>query len=254
MFALKSRSALPIAVVCFSLSQLTACGGGDPPAQSAATDPQTPAPAPAPAPRPAPAPAPTPTPIPAPTPTPAPTPAPAPSPGDPAPSPGIVLAPGYTPLSATVTFSQPYWPAWEHTGRASVDGVSCAASETYHVHALLSIYRDGQRLALPDSIGRAACHYEMHTHDGSGIVHVEADAPRIFNLGQFFALWGQPLSATGIAGLPGTPTYYVVENEKITRVTTDPAAIVLAPHREVLVITGTPPAQVPRYDWFNSGM
>jgi hypothetical protein len=164
------------------------------------------------------------------------------------------LAPAYTELSATVTFSQPNWAAWSHTGTAAVDGVACANTVKYHIHGLLSIYRNGVRLALPGSIGRAACNYEMHTHDGSGVLHIETDVTKTFTLGQFFALWGQPISASAVAGLPGTPSYYVIENEKITRVTGDPAAITLGAHKEVLVVTGTPPTQVPRYNWNTSGL
>jgi hypothetical protein len=66
--------------------------------------------------------------------------------------------------------------------------------------------------------------------------------------------WGQTLSATAAAGLSGKPAYYVVENEKITRVTTDPAAIVLGAHKEIVIVTGTPPAQIPRYNWNTSGL
>lgn len=234
MFSLKPCPVLRKSLVVASLAILGACGGGD--------NHSSPVVAADPAPQPTPNPAPTPTPTP--TPTPDPTPAPV----------TILLAPGYTELSATVTFSTVYWPEWTHTGNAAVDGVTCAKSEDYHRHALVSIYLNAQRLALPTSIGRASCHYELHTHDGSGVVHIETDVPKTFTLGQFFALWGQPLSTAGVAGLPGTPAYYIVDNEKITRYTGDPGAIVLDPHREVLIVTGTPPTQVPRYNWNTSGL
>jgi hypothetical protein len=136
-----------------------------------------------------------------------------------------------------------------------IDGVTCAANENYHIHALLSIYRDGVRTALPASIGRnSSCNYEMHTHDGGGVLHIETDVQKTFTLGQFFALWGQPLSASAVAGLSGTPSYYVVENEKITKVTGDPAAITLAGHKEIVIVTGTPPTEIPRYNWDTSGL
>lgn len=246
MFSLKSHFALSKSVVAVSLCTLAACGGGDDPhptvtAADPAPQPTTPTPAP--------------TPAPTPVPTPAPVPVPTPTPGDPTTPPvQITLAPGYTELSATVTFSQPYWPEWSHVGRAAVDGVTCAVSETFHQHALVSIYRNGSRLALPTSIGRAACHYELHTHDGSGVVHIETDLPKTFTLGQFFALWGQALTTTSVAGLAGTPAYYVVDDEKITRFTGDPATIQLKAHSEVLIVTGTPPTQVPRYNWNTSGL
>jgi len=179
-------------------------------------------------------------------------------PTDPAPVPAppeLVLQSSYTAISATTGFSQPNWPAWAHTGTAPVDGVGCARNENYHIHALLTVYRNGQRLAIPDSIGRGSgCNYEMHTHDGSGVLHIETDVPKVFTLGQFVALWGQTIGANAILGLPGPAKYYVIENETITPVTTDPNAIVLAGHKEIVIISGTPPASLPRYDWAHSGL
>ena len=133
--------------------------------------------------------------------------------------------------------------------------MGCAKNEDYHIHALLSIYQDGIRLGLPDSIGRGSgCSYEMHTHDITGILHVETDVPKVFTLGQFFALWGQPLGTAAVAGLPGKPTYYVIDKEQVVRFTGDPATIVLSAHREIVIVTGTPPVQVPRYDWGATGL
>jgi hypothetical protein len=230
MFSLKRDKVLPIAAACAVLSALVACGGGsDSASTTVANDPPA-APSP-------------------------PTAPPPPPPTDPAPPPDIVLAPTYTEISAAATSSSPHWPAWSHSGTAIVDGVGCAKNENYHIHALLSIYQDGVRLALPESIGRGSgCAYEMHTHDGSGVMHIETDVPKVFTLGQFFALWGQPLSATAVAGLPGKPTYYVVDKEKVTRFTADPSTITLDAHREIVIVTGTPPTQVPRYNWNTSGL
>jgi hypothetical protein len=244
MYPVKPGKVLPIAVACMVLAALVACGGGsDPSPTTTANDPPA-SPGPGPAPAPAPTPAPTPDPTPAP-----------PPPTDPAPPPDIVLAPGYTQLAATLTFSTPHWPAWSHSGTAVVDGVGCAKNEDYHIHALVSIYQDGSRLALPDSIGRGSgCAYEMHTHDISGVMHIETDVPKVFTLGQFFALWGQPLSAAAVAGLPGKPTYYVIDKEKVVRFTADPTTIALNAHREIVIVTGAPPTQVPRYDWNSSGL
>jgi len=191
MICTKPGKGFQVAALCVALSILSACGGGD-----AGSPAPGPAPGPGPKPGPPPAPDPKPTPPPAPGPKPVPQPpTPVPPPVDPAPSPDIVLAPGYTPISAALTFSLPHWPAWAYGGTAVIDGVRCAPAVKYHIHALLSIYRDGQRLALPDSIGRNGhCDYETHTQDGSGLVHIETDVPARFALGQFFALWGgQPL-------------------------------------------------------------
>jgi hypothetical protein len=240
MIPRKPGKLLPIAVACTVLSALVACGGGDDatPTTSANDPPAAPAPAPSPSPEPVPTPGPAPTP-----------------PSDPAPPTDIVLEPGYTKLNTTLSSSTPHWPAWGHTGTAVVDGVGCAKNEDYHIHALVSIYQDGIRLGLPDSIGRGSgCAYEMHTHDITGIMHVETDVPKVFTLGQFFALWGQPLGTAAVAGLPGKPAFYVIDKEQVVRFTGDPATIALNAHREIVIVTGTPPVRVPRYDWATSGL
>jgi len=213
--------ALPASMMVALLTCLAACGGGSDHATPIMANPQLPDPPPQPAPPPA----------------------------------ELTLEPGYTAIAASTGFSQPDWPAWSHSGTAAVDGVGCARNENYHVHALLSVYRNGQRLAIPDSIGRGSgCSYEMHTHDGSGVIHIETDVPKTFTLGQFLSLWGQSISAAGILGLAGPAQYYVIENEKITPLTTDPAAVVLAGRKEIVIVTGTPPKTLPRYDWANSGL
>lgn len=222
MFFLTRSTVLPSALAFMALCALSGCGGGD--ATPAAKGPQTPPNQPT-------------------------DPAPVPPPSE------LKLETAYTAIAATTGFSQPNWPAWSHAGTAAVDGVGCAQSETYHTHALLSVYRNGVRLALPDSIGRGSgCNYEMHTHDGSGVLHIETDVPRTFTLGQFLALWGQSIGASSVLGLTGAAKYYVVNNETLTPVTTDPAAIVLANHEEIVVVVGTPPAALPRYDWAGSGL
>jgi hypothetical protein len=236
MFSMKPRSVLQGAISLAALSVLVACGGGgdgnaSSPVSTSPTPPTNPSP-----------------------PT-NPTPPTNPPPSDPAPPVDITLAPGYTDIKSTVTFSQNYWPDWNHAGSAPIDGVVCGPVIRYHIHAMVSIYKDGQRLALPGNIGRPnACDYEMHTHDGSGVVHIETDKERNFTLAQFFAEWGQPLSAASIADLPGAPTFYVIDKEQVTRFTGDPATLELAAHREIVIVTGTQPAQVPRYDWNSSGL
>lgn len=245
MLTMKPGTALPIVFLLAALSTLSACGGrGDSssPSSPVAVDPSPPA---------------TPTPPTTPTPPAPPTPpTPPTTPGDPTPPPvQITLALTHTQLSATVTFSTDWWSPWSYTGDDVIQGVACSSGAAYHVHALISFYKDGQRLALPGNIGRNShCDYDMHTHDGSGVVHIETSAAETFTLGQFFAEWGESLSASTVAGLEGTPSYYIIDNETITPFTGDPQTIALNPHREVLIVTGTPPTQVPRYDWKDSGL
>jgi hypothetical protein len=159
-----------------------------------------------------------------------------------------MLDTAYTDLIPATLNSQRYWPDGAGTGK-SIDGVNCASSEAYHVHSLVSIYKDGSRLALPMEIGLKGCTYEMHTHDYTGVVHIEAATPKTFTLGQFFSLWGRDLTRAGVAGLPGPVRYYLIQNEKLTPYTGDPAAITLIRHGEILILSGKSPGVVPKYRW-----
>lgn len=232
---------------------LTACGGdnsstpSDPPPTLAPTIAPTAAPTPAPTPAPTAAPTPAPTAAPTPAPTSAPTPAPTPAPDDP------VLAPTQTPLR-TISNAPGPWPDITSGTGKPIDGVGCGTAEDYHVHSLLSIYKDGVRLGIPAEIGLHGCAYELHTHDHSGVVHNETDMKKDFTFGQFFAVWGKELTTTSVAGLTGDIRFFIIENGKLTRYTGDPAAVMIASHRELLVTIGKPPAMVPNYSWAQTGL
>lgn len=164
----------------------------------------------------------------------------------------IALAADSTPLVAGTLYNTAAWPVWWGTGKP-VGAVNCLASAAWHKHMLISIYSNGKRLGFPDGIGRvhAGCYhaYEMHVHDVTGIVHMEADTPKNFKLGDWFTLWQQPLGRDGAAGLPGPVRFYVIENGKITRWDGNPADIPMVAHREILIVSGTPLATVPKYAW-----
>jgi hypothetical protein len=215
---------------------LAACGGGsDGGGGATAADPPPAEPSP---PQP-PAPPPPPPEPPAPPPT-----QPIPPPPEP------VLADSFTELVAGTINSPVGWPAWiGPPNRAVVSGVGCLVNEDYHLHSLVTIYKDGVRMGLPDNVGRTGCAYELHTHDVTGVVHIETNVPKKFTLGQFFALWNQPLGAAGTAGLPGPIRFYLVENGSLTPYAGDPAQVELVAHREVVIISGTAPRVLPKYRW-----
>jgi len=106
----------------------------------------------------------------------------------------------------------------------AIDGIPCDGGEqtAYHVHAHLAIIDDGQNVLMPAGIGivgpwrerygsiaEAQCYYWLHTHDSSGIVHVEAPSPRQFTLGNLFDIWGQPLDATVVGPSRGNVMAFV---------------------------------------------
>jgi hypothetical protein len=161
-----------------------------------------------------------------------------------------VLAANYTDVVEGTTLGQPNWPDGSGNGQP-IDGVGCAASENYHIHAMVSIYRNGTRLAVPGHIGLNGCTYELHTHDAAGIVHVETNVQKTFTFGQFFEVWNQPLGASNVGGIAGAAKFYVIENEKVTPVD-HPEDVELGEHRELAIVIGTPPAALAKHRWPNS--
>jgi hypothetical protein len=159
-----------------------------------------------------------------------------------------------------------YWPDGNtSTGGYGnrIMGLSCGEMlETYHVHTHLSFFLNGDQLALPRSVGSVAprpgtsCYYPLHTHDMSGKVHVEASAPAVFTLGQFFAIWGQPLEPTNIAGFTDLPVViYIVDvmadgKRTASRYEGDFHAIELKSQRGIVVQLGTKIAEIPTYTWY----
>jgi len=192
-----------------------------------------------------------------PTPTPAPTPAPSPS------SSGTVTlaAPATVEDGAGMGQSNSSWgsgstPSGGHG--QMVDGFACGAAGANYTYAHLSIYRNGTLLSLPQNIGvvsptatsQRGCLYPAHTRDTSGKIHL--DAGKTITLGQFFDIWGQPLSSSSVAGVTDQPfKIYTNDGGTLTEYTGDPAALPLLPHREITIVAGTAVSQIPTYSWKN---
>ena len=76
-----------------------------------------------------------------------------------------------------------------------VDGVYCDAGEqlVYHIHVHVSLYLDGQPTPISAQVGiptDGSCLYWLHTHDTTGVIHVESPTQRTYTFGQFLDLWG----------------------------------------------------------------
>jgi hypothetical protein len=138
-------------------------------------------------------------------------------------------------------------------GETTSDGIQCAAgmAETYHVHTHLAIIKDGEMLALPANIGiPGSCNYEMHTHDLTGVIHMEAPAFKRFTLGNFFSVWNKTLSRTDVAGLTGQPVVaYINDGGDVRQYTGNLANIELISHRSVTIQIGAPLKEIPTYRW-----
>ena len=76
---------------------------------------------------------------------------------------------------------------------ANVDGITCDTLEhtVMHVHSNLSVIIDNRALTVPAAIGinDNTCLYWLHTHDISGLIHVESPVFANYTLGQFIDIW-----------------------------------------------------------------
>jgi hypothetical protein len=111
-----------------------------------------------------------------------------------------------------------------------------------HIHQHLDVVVNGRLYPVPALIGINIPQRfitELHTHDESGIIHVESPTVRKFTLGEFFDVWGLRFTARCLGGYctKGDKRVYVWVNAK--RVRTDPRKVVLEEHQEIVVAYGT---------------
>lgn len=147
----------------------------------------------------------------------------------------------------------------------SVDGIPCGAMEvtTYHVHAHLTIVINGVQKTVPGGVGIAnaavgpggfvstgTCFMWLHTHDASGVLHIEAPAQQDFTLKQFFDIWGKTLSTTQVGDDKGVVTAYV-DGKKVIG---DPGNIKLVNHESIVLMVGQPIAVPENYNFSASGL
>jgi hypothetical protein len=165
----------------------------------------------------------------------------------------LELGPSFDSI-ATLPGAQRTPPPWDNGAaklqeRLKAIGLSPLPVEgtVVHIHQHLDLYVSGRRVTVPANIGIDPGHFfsPLHTHDTSGIIHVESATQSAFSLGQFFAVWGVPLSARRIGTLAtsGTARLRAWVNGK--PLAADPTRIVLAPHQEIVIAYGTA-AQMPK--------
>ena len=151
-------------------------------------------------------------------------------------------------------------PVWSGLTGQTVDGVAANTIEqlAYHIHAHLAIYVNGKAMSVPAGVGittpwqtetepdgslwidSGSHFYYLHTHTTDGIIHIESPTQTTYKLGQFFAEWNQPLSASQVGPSKGSVTTYV-DGKKFTG---DPSSITLAAHTVIQLDVGqdVPPA------------
>ena len=128
-----------------------------------------------------------------------------------------------------------------------------AEGTALHIHQHLDVFVDGTQVTVPAEIGIYGTQFitEVHTHDTSGIIHVESPTIKTFSLGQFFGEWTVLLSPTCLGTYCGNLHWYVNGKPQ----TGNPATLALSEHQEIVIAVGTPPEQIPStYDFAAVGL
>lgn len=68
-----------------------------------------------------------------------------------------------------------------------------------HIHPVLKTFIDGAEVPVPANIGiSSTCMAEIHTHDASGMIHIETIAAgKTFTMSDFFSVVGESMMKDG---------------------------------------------------------
>jgi hypothetical protein len=147
-----------------------------------------------------------------------------------------------TAVPAHLTGELSHGPPWPRNIRGLRDRLAelhlpalSAEGTVLHIHQHLDVFDNGRRITVPAGIGIGDTFISpLHTHDTSGVVHVESPTVRPFTLAEFFGVWGVPLAHAAV----------YVDGTRAT------AGVRLEPHQEITVVFGRAPRRIPRsYDF-----
>jgi hypothetical protein len=161
---------------------------------------------------------------------------------------GVLLAKGGLPGVQT---GSPPWPPETTQLRARLTAIGLPAltaeGQVQHTHQHLDLYVDGHQVTIPADIGinrTVGFISPIHTHDATGIIHVESPVVRTFTLGEFFDVWGVRFDGHCVGGIcdgGGRALTVFLNGQPYAG---DPRSLVLAAHEEIVLAIGTP-AQLP---------
>lgn len=152
---------------------------------------------------------------------------------------------------AALRESAPPWSAPAHPiPAAKAAGLRVSGTETLaeHFHAHLDVIVNGKPTPVPGNLGidlTSRQLAELHTHDSSGILHIEApDTTHKYVLGQLFAEWDVRLDASHLGSLTTGNGKQLAAYVNGKRVSGNPADIQLKKHEEIALVYGAPGAKV----------
>jgi hypothetical protein len=174
----------------------------------------------------------------------------------------------------------PPWPApSDPIARMGEAGLKPERKEFFaiHLHAHLDVFVNGEPVEVPAGIGiditdpgvrrfedpggtgyggielcDKPCISPLHTHDTTGVLHTEAPENVTNSLGQFFVEWSVRLDERCVGGFcePEASIAVYIDGERYVG---DPAEIALENLREIAIVIGSFPSEVPStYDFSNA--
>ena len=174
----------------------------------------------------------------------------------------------------------PPWPAPSDPIARTVEaGLKPERKEFFaiHLHAHLDVFVNGEPVEVPAGIGiditdpgvrrfedpggigyggielcDKPCISPLHTHDTTGVLHTEAPENVTNSLGEFFVEWDVQLDerCVGVFCEPEASIAVYVDGERYVG---DPAGIALENLREIAIVIGSFPSEVPStYDFSNA--
>jgi hypothetical protein len=158
---------------------------------------------------------------------------------------------------------------WEMTPNGGAERIKAAGLEVLnaegaaeHFHAHLDIFVEGKPVTVPADIGFSFTAdgkpngiSALHTHDESGIIHIEAPVPgETYRLGQLLTEWGVLDGADKTPGSAHSPIaeWSVAVNGK--KQDSPVQAVVLKAHDEIALYHGVAPSPLPTAFKFPDGV
>ena len=158
-----------------------------------------------------------------------------------------------------------------------VGGLPCGQETVQvHYHEYFEMYANGKQVNLPAGIGivspsgdpnggltsngSTVCFYPLHVHpNDQNVIHIESPANTQYDLGQFFQIFGQPLSATQVAGYTADASHKLVfetipENGTPVVYTGDPTKLPFdqTGHETIVVLYNSPNVHPKAFtNWLN---
>jgi hypothetical protein len=124
----------------------------------------------------------------------------------------------------------------------------------YHVHAELKVYINGKQTTVPANLGidpQGRFISPIHTHDTSGVVHMESTSYYPFTLGEFINIWGVDFTDQQLGG-------YKAGNGKVLQLwvngkqVADPVNYKMKAH-DIMILGYGKPGSFPHKASFNFG-